>query len=404
MKSRKKRMLCLGIFLILMMLVTGCTSKNESSTKVGNDIHSTGKSDSSNAENVKQENKIYSIIQIDTERQLVRLQNIKNGKISEYGYSNGTEFRDKYGDLIGVQNMMPGKIVTIGQVNDSGNVSMLQISDEAWEQENVKKFEIQQEKQVIIIGKTKYYYDESLLVFLDAAQITLDEITSNDILRVAGIDKKIVSVSVTSGHGFLTFTNTDLFEGGWVSIGNQAVLKVTKDMKIELPKGTYLLSAANDGYGDSKEITITENETTTVNLEEYKGEGLKYCQLTFEVKPEGAVLTINGETVDYSNPIELKYGIYQIGIAAEGYDSFSEKLVVSSKEATISIDIVAMEEAEEEEEESTTSTGSTLSSGTTSSSRSSLSSGTSSTGKNTSSEEESSTYKTISDLLSTLLD
>lgn len=420
MKSRNKGFLCMGMLLLLTLVIAGCGDKKESNIKVGNEVYSLGKEKDTKEEEAKKnesEQKTYAVIEIDTEKQLIRLQNTKSGKISDYGYSDGTEFRDKYGGLTGVEKMLPGRIVKIGETRENGAVSLIQLSDEAWEQENVERFSMKQDQQMITVGKTKYYYDDSLLVFLDAEQITLDDITENDVLRVSGVDKKIVAISVTSGHGFLTFTNTDLFEGGWLSIGNEAFLKVSKDMKVEVPQGTYKLSVAKDGYGDTKEITVNKNETTVVDLNEYQGSGPSYCRIQFQIKPEGAVLTLNGEVVDATQPMDLKYGVYRIGITAEGYDDFNEKLMVSSKEAVISIDLDAV--AAEKEEEEKSSSSQTTSSSTSSTNSSSSGSGTSSSSKSTgtsgtsssdskktedSSNEETSSYKKVSDLLSTLLD
>lgn len=417
MSSRRRGRFCLVVLLVLIFSVTGCGKQKDSNVKVGNEIYSTAKGTKEQQEKqqdkkkeTEPEEKTYAIFEINTEQQTIRLQNTANGKISSYGYSDGTEFRDKYGKLTGVEKMLQGRIVSIGETNESGNLLKVQLSDKAWEQEDVTKFEISQEKKMITVGKTKYYYDDSLLAFLDDEQIMLDDITSNDTLRIAGVDKKIVSVSVTSGHGFLELENTELFEGGWLSVGNRMFLKISKDMKVEVPQGIYKLSVAKDGYGDTKEVTVEKNKTTKVNLDEYQGSGPSYCKIQFQIKPVGAVLTLNGEVIDYSQPLDLKYGVYRIGITAEGYDVFEEKLMVSSAQAVIDIDLaeVAAEEAKQEEETSasTTNTTNTTNSSTTTSSGTSSSSqsGSNSTKSTDSTDSEKTTYQKISDLLSTLLD
>lgn len=415
------------VFLLLgLFLLSGCGKSKESNLKVGNEIHSgiakQEEEQEEKKEKEEQDDTMYVILQIDAGKQEVRLQNVETGKISEYGISDATAFRDKYGEFTGGSQITQGKIVTIGAENERGNLSYIQLSDKSWEQEDVEKFEIDGDREMITIGKTKYYYDDSLLVFLDDEQISLDMITGNDRLRIAGVDRKVASIFVTSGHGFLALTHTDLFEGGWLSVGSECVLQIEKNMKVEVPEGTYQVSAANDGYGDTKEVTVKRNETTVLNLEEYKGEGPKMGKVQFQLKPEGTTLKIDGKKVDASQPVELKYGTYQIVVSSEEYGDFKEKLVVSSPEAEITINMkkLAEEEKEKEEEEkaksssgsgSTSSSSGSSSSGSKNSSRSSSSSDSktssgSSGSKKTSDagDSEESQLKKLSDFISTLLD
>ena len=276
---------------------------------------------------------------------------------------------------------------------------------------------------MIVIGKTKYYYDDSLLVFLDGEQISLDTITGNDKLRVAGMDKKIISVNVTSGHGFIVLTHTDLFEGGSISIGGKHIYKIEKDMNVEIPEGTYQVTAANDGYGDTKEVTVKRNETTVLNLDEYKGEGPKMGKVKFILQPEGTQLSIDGKAADVSQPVELKYGTHKLTVTSEKYGTLTRKLVVGSAESEITINMgtEAKKDKEAEEKKSSTTTNSS-STGTNSTKKNSTGSTGSSTKKSTSENSGSTTKKStgtagtsststdnnrlkqISDFISTILD
>ncbi len=108
-------------------------------------------------------------------------------------------------------------------------------------------------------------------------------------------------------------------------------------MQIEVPEGKYLVTVANNGYGGSREIQVERDKTTSLNLDELKGEGPKVCRITFEVGIDGAVLWIDGKKADYSKPVELAYGVHTISVEAEGYETITERLVVNSKEAEIEI-------------------------------------------------------------------
>ena len=214
---------------------------------------------------------------------------------------------------------------------------MVQISDEAWEYDGVKRFSIQEDEKIFTIADTKYYYEDDLHVFSEEDMVRLSDIGENDILRVQGIGKQILTISITTGHGLIQLANTELFEGGWLSLSAKTYLKVTKDMQIEAAEGTYLLSVANDGYGDTKEITVKRGETTVVDLDELKGEGPKFCTVTFEVGVENAVMTLDGQVIDYTQPQQIRYGIHRLEIVAEGYETWSKRLYVNSEEATIQV-------------------------------------------------------------------
>lgn len=421
MKYRRKHGIIFVTILIGMLLTAGCGKAKESNVTVGNKVPQLDTSTETSKKKIKGSDKkqesegkteekkdVYIVYRIDDETQTIRLQKVKNGKFSEYGISDATAYRDKYGEFTSEGNITEGSPVQIGTANQEGKLSYIQQSDQVWEQDNVGKFSIDEEKNMIVIGKTKYYYDDSLLAFLDGEQISLDTITGNDKLRVAGMDKKIISVNVTSGHGFIVLTHTDLFEGGSISIGGKHIYKIEKDMNVEIPEGTYQVTAANDGYGDTKEVTVKRNETTVLNLDEYKGEGPKMGKVKFILQPEGTQLSIDGKAADVSQPVELKYGTHKLTVTSEKYGTLTRKLVVGSAESEITINMgtEAKKDKEAEEKKSSTTTNSS-STGTNSSTTNSLnnkkssssansSTGTTSMKKNSTGSTGSSTKKSTS--------
>lgn len=104
-----------------------------------------------------------------------------------------------------------------------------------------------------------------------------------------------------------------------------------------MPEGTYELTVAGNGYGGSTEVAVTRNEQISVDVDSIKGEDPKYCTLTFAVDVAGALMYIDGSQVDYTQPLQLQYGIHSIQITADGYDTWSKRLYVNSPEAQIEI-------------------------------------------------------------------
>lgn len=187
------------------------------------------------------------------------------------------------------------------------------------------------------IADTAYRFDTNVKVFSEGEQKELTAVGESDVLNVYGIGRTVYAIVIKTGHGTLALSNTELFEGGWVNLGTQVYAKVTRDMTMELPEGIYEFSVANDGYGDSGEIRIRRDKITTIDLNDYKGEGPKLCTVTFDVDVSGAILTVDGKKVNHKKPMELRYGVHMLGVYAQGYDAWTRQLVVNSPKANIEV-------------------------------------------------------------------
>ena len=148
-----------------------------------------------------------------------------------------------------------------------------------------------------------------------------------------------MSISVTTGHGTLQLSNTSLFEGSFLQLGDRIFAEITKDMSLDVPEGSYTLAVANNGWGDSTDIEIKRGEITKVNLNDLKGEGPKKSRILFEVDVQSAKIYVDDSEIDYTSPVEITYGKHRLKVTADGYDTWTRTLYVNSKEATIQITI-----------------------------------------------------------------
>lgn len=289
------------------------------------------------AEAAKMNEDVYVVISINTKKRLIGLGVPGSSRTIQYGYTRATQILDDHGQFMSTTKLVPGRVVTIGALDDEAKLTSIQLAQNAWYQENITRYSIDPSIGMLVIGDTKYRYDEHLRVFSGDQEISLAQVGENDVISVQGMEKQILSVQVTTGHGTIALTNTELFEGGWISLGTKIYAKITPDMTLEVPEGSYELSVANDGYGDSKPVEVERAQITTVDLNEYKGEGPKTCLVTFEIYVPEALLYIDGEEVDYESPVELRYGVYRLMVIADGFDTWERQLVIHSSEATIEI-------------------------------------------------------------------
>lgn len=282
---------------------------------------------------------MYMIISNDMTMEHMILEQLASGRQYMYYYSLTTRFLDKYGDRTTVSEFEPGKIIHIGEKDSEGKLLEIMVSDDVWEYEKVTRYSVDEERGVFKIADINYSYDDDLYIVSNGEKIRLSNLTEMDELRIIGMDKKILSIAVTTGHGELALENTAIFDGSYVQIGDEIFAEITSNMKLDIQEGTYLVTVANNGYGGSKEVTVERGQITTLNLEELKGEGPKKGKILFAVDTDGAELWVDGEKKNYDNAIEMQYGIHSVKVSAPGYDDYQKKLFVNSEEATILVEL-----------------------------------------------------------------
>lgn len=333
-QSGKHWLLALVIFTVFVAL-SGCGRKDDGPVSMKG--YASGVEAATEEETQAEESSLYTVSGVDTTLSTMTFLNIDTGRYEQYSYTDGTIFKDRHGSLISAASMVPGKVVTLTLRDKDLILEKVEQSADAWEMDDIGKFSYNEEDKIFTIGNTKYSYDEELQVFSGDAAIELSAVTGQDTLRIQGIDRKVLSVSVTTGHGVIQLVNTQALEGGWLSLNHKNYYKITENMQLEVPEGTYELTVAGNGYGGSTEVAVTRNEQTSVDVDSIKGEDPKYCTLTFAVDVAGALMYIDGSQVDYTQPLQLQYGIHSIQITADGYDTWSKRLYVNSPEAQIEI-------------------------------------------------------------------
>lgn len=333
-QSEKHWLLALVIFTVFVAL-SGCGRKDDGPVSMKG--YASGVEAATEEVTQAEESSLYTVSGVDTTLSTMTFLNIDTGRYEQYSYTDGTIFKDRHGSLISAASMVPGKVVTLTLRDKDLILEKVEQSADAWEMDDIGKFSYNEEDKIFTIGDTKYSYDEELQVFSGDAAIELSAVTGQDTLRIQGIDRKVLSVSVTTGHGVIQLVNTQVLEGGWLSLNHKNYYKITENMQLEVPEGTYELTVAGNGYGGSTEVAVTRNEQISVDVDSIKGEDPKYCTLTFAVDVAGALMYIDGSQVDYTQPLQLQYGIHSIQITADGYETWSKRLYVNSPEAQIEI-------------------------------------------------------------------
>lgn len=319
-----------------------------------------GKTDDTSSENTEAqkspEEYIYLIVDHDTQEESISLYSFSSGLEHYYEYGFSTRFKDKYGDLTTSAQFTPGRFVTIAPRDKDGYLTEVQLSDYVWEYEKIRRFHIDEEKGVFTIADTKYSIQKEVKIFSNGKEIEFSDISEDDILTVTGIDKRILSVVVTTGHGTLSLKNTELFENSFLQLGKDIFAWITPNMEIEVPEGEYTLKVANDGWGGKTQIEIVRGEKTEIDLETLKGEGKKKGLISFRIDVEEVEVSVDYQVIDHTQPIELTYGIHVLEIKADGYETWKKYLSVNSEEATLIIELTKEDTKEDNSTEDTSET------------------------------------------------
>ena len=315
-------------------------SMNDTTEAVGESTQSGLKAAAEeNGKSIKKSSDILIVSDINSANETIRVYNYSTGVQYQYYYGLTTGFFDKYGNHMSVSDIHQGDVIDISGADSDGKAKRIQKSDKVWTNDTVTNFSVDKDKRIFKIGGSSYRLGERTMIFSGSDVIDTDSLTAQDKLAVVGIDKDIVSISVTTGHGTLQLSNTSLFEGSFLQLGDRIFAEITKDMSLDVPEGSYTLAVANNGWGDSTDIEIKRGEITKVNLNDLKGEGPKKSRILFEVDVQSAKIYVDDSEIDYTSPVEITYGKHRLKVTADGYDTWTRTLYVNSKEATIQITI-----------------------------------------------------------------
>ena len=203
-------------------------------------------------------------------------------------------------------------------------------SADAWENRNVTDFKIDNEAGTIKIGNTLYQFKENVVVLSDGQRLeTATEIHEKDELLLRGYDKTIYSITITKGHGYVILENAEDYYDGIVMVGNRIGQQVTEGMILIVPEGEYNLHITKDGHSATKSIKVVKNEELIVDVGQFKEEAQQIGSIEFTIKPENAILYIDGRKTPYDEVVELVYGSYKIRVEAEGYITYKADLLVN---------------------------------------------------------------------------
>ncbi len=283
------------------------------------------------------------IADLDTDEKTVTLKNMEVKRQYTLHYDGTTYFYDKYGKVISVTQLSKGEIVDVTFFKPGKRLNSLQLSGEAWCHKNISGYKLDEEKLSAEIGSAMYAYTDDIVVISDGEQGDIIDVNPVDILTFRGIGPDVYSITVEKGHGYVRLKNEEYFYGGWIEIGNKTICKVSENMLLTVPEGEHQVVISNKGTSGVKQIEVRKNMELELDVGDLKGAEPQYGSVVFTITPEEALLYLDGEKTDYTSPVRLEYGIHQMIVMADGYETITQYLKVGQESAGIEVAMKAKE-------------------------------------------------------------
>lgn len=275
--------------------------------------------------------------------------NLELGRRYTLSMDGTTRLYDKYGDGMTLEQIQMGDIVYITFLKSKKHLTTLQLSPEAWVYEGAERYEINTVRNEVTIGSEVFKLTSNTQFLSEGRNIESMDLNPSDVITFSGIGSQVLTVRVDKGHGYLRLENDEYFVGGWIEIGQAMIQRITEDMLIPVPEGSYQVNISHKGGGGIKNIVIRRNEETVLDIGDLEIPEPQYGIVLFSLNPSSAELYIDGSPVDPSSPQSLEYGLHQLIARAEGYQSITQYIRVGQESAGINIVLDANETGQEDE-------------------------------------------------------
>lgn len=334
-------------FVVLMGMITGCSVSGAQQTQV-NQTQQIQSVAVSKPANIYDSQDTAVVVKKDLEAKTIQLQNITTSRRYTLNYSGVTKLYDKYEQAISMDQLKEGSIVTARFYKADKSLSYIKAYTDCIHYSNIENYAIDLKKGTISIGDEVYNLSAHIVVSSAGKEIDLIDVNQIDVISVWGSNSMIYGINVERGHGYLRLQNETYFTNGWIDVGDKVIKKITDDMLLTVPEGTYNVTVSNKGSSATQEITFNRNEEMAWDLGEIEIKVVQKGKIIFTLSPATAKLYIDGRQVDSSKPVQLEYGLHRMKIMAEGYETVSQYIKVAEESATIEAELEKLDAAEEE--------------------------------------------------------
>lgn len=284
------------------------------------------------------------VVKKDLEAGTVQFQNISTSRRYTLNYSGTTKLYDKNDQALSMQQLKEGSVVTVRFYKPEKSLAYVKENPDCISYSNIQNYTMDLKNGTIAIGSELYNISGHVVVVSGGRETDMMEVNPVDVISVWGYKNMIYGINVERGHGYLRLQNEDYFVGGWLDIGDKVIKKITEGMLLVVPEGTYNVMVSHKGSSATQEISFARNEEMAWDLGSVEITVVQKGSIIFTLTPATAKVAIDGKEVDVSKPVTLDYGLHQMRITAEGYESVGQYIKVAEPSANISVELEKSEE------------------------------------------------------------
>ena len=362
MKNRRLRKFIknLSALLAVSVFLSGCSAENNILTALIDDqndrIEQEQNTNPTKHPGIYDSEDVAVVVKKDLEAGTVQFQNVSTSRRYTLSYSGITTLYDKNDQALTMEQLKEGSVVTVRFYKPEKSLSYVKENPDCISYSNVRNYEMDLRNGTISIGNELYNISGHVVVVSDGRETDMMEVNQVDELSVWGYKNMIYGIHVEKGHGYLRLQNEDYFVNGWIDVGDRVIRKVAEDMLLVVPEGTYPVTVSHKGSSATQEITFARNEEMAWDLGDVEITVVQKGKIIFTLTPVTAKVMIDGREVNVSKPVELEYGLHQMRIIAEGYDTVAQYIKVGEPSANISVELEKSEESTQEETSETPET------------------------------------------------
>lgn len=274
------------------------------------------------------------LMKVNSTDMTMQFQNIQTGLRYTLNYDGATSYADAHDQAMSAAQLEIGSLSYITFMKNQKRLNSLAIMKDSFHYDEVNDYVLVGNN--LWIGDAYYTVSDTAAVIGESGPTELSFIDGVDNLSFYGSGKKIESIRINRGHGFLELENDDFFDGGFLEVSTRQILKLSSGMVVAVPTGTYAVTVSGKGCSGTETLTFEEGKTTVWDVSGFETTSKSY-QVFFKLVPSDARIYIDGEKIDLTADVILDSGIHHMIAIADGYSTISDYITVSVEKQEIEV-------------------------------------------------------------------